>query len=123
MWPIFPASSPWVTAVGSTTVYNASPEDRQRREMTDYEMTKVPLCQQIMCNNATDEKVAMSIDSDTLFTSGGGFSNWTARPTYQDSAVQAYLASDGIRPPKGTFGANNRAYPDISTGRCGGSFY
>lgn len=85
--------------------------------MTHFDVNSIPLCQQIICNNATDEKVAMNSDLDTLFTSGGGFSNWTARPSYQDAAVKAYLASDGLRPPPGTFGINNRAYPDISTGK------
>jgi len=60
----------------------------------------------------------MSVDQDTLFTSGGGFSNYTARPSYQNQAVAAYIKSNGIRPPPGTWGINNRGYPDISTAGC-----
>jgi len=114
VWPIFPASSPWVTAVGSTTVYQASGSAHRDREMAPYDTRSTPFCQVYTCNNGTDEKVAMDSDQDTLFTSGGGFSNWTARPSYQDSAVEAYFASNGLRPPAGTYGVNNRGYPDIS---------
>jgi tripeptidyl-peptidase-1 len=111
VWPIYPSSSPWVTAVGATTIYQASAVSSRTVSTS---ANAIPLCQQIMCNNATDEKVAMSPDMDTLFTSGGGFSNYTIRPSYQDAAVLGYLKGDGLRPPDGKFGVNNRGYPDIS---------
>jgi len=47
--------------------------------------------------------------------SGGGFSNYFARPSYQDSAVPTFLKNL----PKGTyaglFNPNGRAIPDVST--------
>ncbi len=56
----------------------------------------------------------MSADLDTLFTSGGGFSNYTAAPSYQTTAVKDYFASNGIRPPNNKFNATGRGYPDVS---------
>jgi len=112
VWPIYPSSSPWVTAVGATTIYSGS----QRSGPDEVENLAVPpACKTYPCNNGTSEKVAMSADQDTLFTSGGGFSNFTARPPYQDAAVLSYLKSNALRPPVGKFGVDNRGYPDIST--------
>jgi len=110
VWPIYPASSPYVTAVGATTILSGTFRD------SETQLTQTaPACQQFVCNNGTAEQVAMSADPDTLFTSGGGFSNYTQRPSYQDAAVEAYIKGPGLRPPTGTWGVNNRGYPDIST--------
>ncbi|KAJ3740978.1 peptidase S8/S53 domain-containing protein [Lentinula detonsa] len=72
--PLFPASCPYVTAVGGTI--------------------HVP-------------EVAVDF-------SGGGFSNYFARPAYQDAAVAAFL--DNL--PNGTFAGlfnpNGRAFPDVA---------
>jgi len=123
VWPIYPSSSPYVTAVGATTIYTPTTTPSfSSRPIPQQELFGAvgaqSICEIIVCNNGTAEKVAMSADADTLFTSGGGFSNWTARPSYQDSAVIAYLKSNSLRPPTGDFGINNRAYPDISTVGC-----
>jgi len=75
--PGFPASCPFVTAVGATT--------------------------------QTNPEVAV-FD----FFSGGGFSNFFARPSYQDQDVTNYLNTL----PKGTyaglFNPNGRAIPDVA---------
>jgi len=84
----------------------------------DYNVYEHPLCSLIWCNNGTNEKVASSADNDTFFTSGGGFSNWTAAPSYQSAAIKSYLASNGIRPPPGTWSPSNRGYPDVSAAGC-----
>ncbi|KAJ7482405.1 subtilisin-like protein [Mycena galericulata] len=72
--PGFPASCPFVTAVGGTTF----------------------------------------IPETGIFFSGGGFSNYFSRPSYQDAAVEGFL--DKL--PKGTyaglFNPNGRAIPDVS---------
>ncbi|KAI9434427.1 tripeptidyl peptidase A [Lactarius indigo] len=72
--PVFPASCPYVTAVGGTI--------------------QIP-------------EVASNV-------SGGGFSNYFERPSWQDAAVTKYLESL----PKGTyaglFNSSGRAFPDIS---------
>ncbi|GLB43381.1 putative pro-kumamolisin, activation domain [Lyophyllum shimeji] len=72
--PAFPASCPFVTAVGGTTRVN--PE------------------------------VAVSF-------SGGGFSRYFARPSYQNTAVSAYLTSLGST-NSGLYNATGRAYPDLA---------
>ncbi|KAF7335276.1 Tripeptidyl-peptidase sed2 [Mycena sanguinolenta] len=72
--PGFPASCPFVTAVGGTILF-------------------------------PEQAVAFS---------GGGFSNYFARPSYQDAAVQGFLN----KLPKGTysglFNPNGRAIPDVA---------
>ncbi|KAI0646155.1 subtilisin-like protein [Trametes meyenii] len=45
--------------------------------------------------------------------SSGGFSNYYARPSYQDGAVSAYLNALGDT-NKGRFNASGRAFPDIA---------
>lgn len=117
VWPIYPASSPWVTSVGATTIIQGTlrAENSELNIPEEPEVAVPPACQQYPCNNGTSEKVAMSPDQDTLFTSGGGFSNYTSRPAYQSTAVLSYLKSHGLRPPADKFGVNNRGYPDIST--------
>nr|VWO97513.1 Oligopeptide transporter OPT-like protein [Ganoderma boninense] len=72
--PAFPASCPFVTAVGGTT--QISPE------------------------------VAVNF-------SGGGFSNYFARPRYQSKHVSAYLTGLGDT-YSGLFNSSGRAYPDVS---------
>jgi tripeptidyl-peptidase-1 len=47
--------------------------------------------------------------------SGGGFSNTFARPSYQASAVSAYLSNPSASLPNANlYNATSRAYPDIS---------
>lgn len=63
--PMFPASCPWVTAVGAT--HQFSPE------VAAYRAPNV-------------------IANDTVgFSSGGGFSDYFKRPSYQDNAVNMYV--------------------------------
>ena len=52
-------------------------------------------------------------DLKNNFSSGGGFSNYFARPSYQDSAVTAYINSLGGQ-FAGLFNASGRGYPDIA---------
>eukprot|EP00930_Biecheleria_cincta_P007647 TRINITY_DN10888_c0_g4_i1.p1 TRINITY_DN10888_c0_g4~~TRINITY_DN10888_c0_g4_i1.p1 ORF type:complete len:576 (-),score=113.37 TRINITY_DN10888_c0_g4_i1:73-1800(-) len=47
--------------------------------------------------------------------SGGGFSWQMDRPTHQDKAVEAYLATTSGLPPNSSFNAKGRAFPDISS--------
>jgi len=100
--PIFPAGSPYVLAVGATQLNNpvaklANPP---------------PICSSYACASGGEE-VAVSY---TLagFTSGGGFSNYASRPSYQDTAVSEYLASSVVLPPKTYYNAAGRGYPDIA---------
>jgi len=47
--------------------------------------------------------------------SGAGFSWQMDRPTHQDKAVEAYLATTLGLPPNNSFNAKGRAFPDISS--------
>jgi tripeptidyl-peptidase-1 len=46
--------------------------------------------------------------------SGGGFSNYFARPAYQDAAVNTYLTKHADATYTKYFNASGRAYPDVS---------
>jgi len=61
--------------------------------------------------NVNPEIVAT--DSSNGFVSGGGFSNYFARPSYQDNVVPAYITSLNGQFSK-LFNASGRGYPDIA---------
>jgi len=98
--PSFPASSPYVTAVGATQ----GPEDSQP---------------EIACTSSTQGQI----------TTGGGFSTVYGQPSYQSSAVSNYLQNGPNLPPTNMFNASGRGYPDVAMmGHnyvigIGGSFY
>ncbi|KAI0728903.1 peptidase S8/S53 domain-containing protein [Fomitopsis betulina] len=72
--PGFPASCPYVTAVGATS----------------------------------------QVPEIAAWFSGGGFSNYWARPSYQDTAVTGYLSELAPDTYAGLYNASGRAYPDVS---------
>lgn len=72
--PQFPASCPWVTAVGGTS--GTAPEAG-------------------------------------VYFSSGGFSDYWARPAYQDSAVESYLSVLGDKQAQ-YFNRSGRAFPDVA---------
>jgi tripeptidyl-peptidase-1 len=72
--PSFPASCPYVTAVGGT----------------------------------------VNIPETAASLSGGGFSNYFARPAYQESAVSSYLAKLAPGTYEGLYNCTGRAYPDVA---------
>jgi tripeptidyl-peptidase-1 len=95
--PDFPATCPYITAVGSTTLPKGA-------------------------NVAIDAEVAT-----TRFPSGGGFSNIYEIPSYQSSAVSGYLTnhkptyksyqtvnSTNIGANGGIYNSAGRGYPDVS---------
>jgi tripeptidyl-peptidase-1 len=61
--------------------------------------------------NYSPEIAAWSFDNH--FASGGGFSNYFPRPSYQASAVTGYLSTLGDS-LKGYYNTSGRAYPDVS---------
>merc|ERR1712232_727112 len=46
-------------------------------------------------------------------TTGGGFSAFSPRPSWQDQAVQEYLKTSKL-PSSSLFNASNRGYPDVA---------
>jgi tripeptidyl-peptidase-1 len=83
--PSFPASVPYVTAVGAT-------------QGPEYGTTE------IMCSSSTNG----------LITSGGGFSTVFTQPSYQSSVVNAYLKNGPNMPPTSQFNSQGRGYPDVA---------
>ncbi len=79
--PSFPATCPFVTAVGSTRHIN--PE-------------------------------MVAFDARTDFVSGGGFSNYFSRPSYQNQAVSVYLEDHLGSQFDGLYNREGRGIPDIS---------
>ena len=61
--------------------------------------------------NVNPEIVA--VDASNGFVSGGGFSNYFARPSYQDTVVSKYVTSLGTD-FKGLYNTSGRGYPDIA---------
>jgi len=106
VWPMYPASSAWVTSVGGTTLVDDSTPPPQ----------PYPICKQSKypCANGTTE-IPCSVNNTLYqYTAGGGFSKWNSQPSFQAAAVNAYLKSGAVLPPSSGFNASNRAYPDIS---------
>jgi len=53
--------------------------------------------------------------ASTHYPSGGGFSTWQQRPSFQDTAVDKYLQNGGASLPSSSlFNSSNRGYPDVS---------
>jgi tripeptidyl-peptidase-1 len=84
-YPSYPASSPYVTAVGATQ----GPESGQP---------------EIMCASNTGG----------VITSGGGFSTVFSQPSYQSKQVSNYLSNGPNLPPTSLFASTGRAYPDVA---------
>jgi len=102
----FPASSPYVTAVGATMLKDPkfalkNPPEPCSSQGSSY-----------MCASSGTE-VCVSFDG-AGFTSGGGFSTYSPMPPYQETAVSSYLQSGTQLPPASYFNKTHRAYPDVS---------
>lgn len=95
--PSWPAASPYVTAVGATQFIGGSPANGQ-------------------------EGASVDNSPPAIVTSGGGFSTFNSRPSYQSSAVENFLQTTPDLPPVHTasgfpsagFNEAGRAYPDLS---------
>jgi len=83
--PSFPASAPYVTAVGAT-------------QGPEYGQTEV----------------ACSSKTNGLITTGGGFSAVFSQPSYQTDAVKSYLSSGVTLPPAAQYNGAGRGYPDVA---------
>jgi tripeptidyl-peptidase-1 len=86
-FPSYPATSPYVTAVGAT-----------------------------MGLNYGEEEIACQSQEGGVITTGGGFSTYYTQPAWQTNAVEEYfgnLSSQGYEPVSG-YNAMGRGYPDVS---------
>jgi len=99
---IFPGASPYVTSVGATMLSTSA-------ESSD---ATAPICSKFKCATSTTEVVCTY--PEALITTGGGFSDYAALPSWQSSVVNAYLQSGVTLPESKYFNATNRAFPDVS---------
>jgi len=100
--PEYPASSPYVTAVGATQIMNAVNKLKN----------PPPVCSNYSCPSSGVEQAVSYANAG--FTSGGGFSAIATTPSYQQAAVSAYLASGVKLPPSSYYNSTGRGAPDIS---------
>jgi tripeptidyl-peptidase-1 len=111
MYQDYPASSSYVTTVGATAVVKSDNEQPIGPDAP-------PICsdKHCECSTSMEEEGAMH-DNAALFDTGGGFSHYNTRPSYQTYAVAQYLNS-GVQFPASKYWNNtNRGYPDVAA--CG----
>jgi subtilase family serine protease len=102
--PAYPASCPWLTAVGATQLNNP----------VSNLPNPPPVCngQGYACASGGQE-VAVSYDVAN-FASGGGFSNYHPTATWQQAAVKNYFSVATNLPPTGYYNTTGRGYPDVA---------
>jgi len=100
---IFPGASPWVLSIGATMLTDSNSGDPYNFQS--------PFCKTTDCSTSTTEIVCSY--PNALITTGGGFSTYLSRPSYQDDVVSKYLSSSKL-PPSKDFNATNRGFPDVS---------
>jgi tripeptidyl-peptidase-1 len=89
-FPSFPATCPYVTAVGGTMGSGGS----------------VP---------SLGEEIACQSQLNGIITTGGGFSTFYPTPTWQQDAVNTYFDNlPSASTPSSGYNINGRGYPDIS---------
>lgn len=124
-WPHWPASSPYVTAVGFTQLttthqdpicrkqYSVSPTQALFLASGAFPKWEVP---RFSCDSVAEQGCMAATGG--FATSHGGFSDVYDRKKYapwQDKVVNHYLNSDPrLYPSKKLFNMSNRAIPDIS---------
>ncbi|CAF1044572.1 unnamed protein product [Adineta steineri] len=116
--PTYPASSPFVTSVGATTLVNV-----QYNALQDQPLACSAFNPPLVCAYCGDE-IAVSVNDPffTDFTSGGGFSNFAPQPSYQKHAVDRYFLNEQyylneipeMYPPSSMYNRKGRAYPDVA---------
>jgi len=110
LWPIYPSSSQWVTSVSATTLIDTS------TLLTKNVAALPPICSMGYTCDTTGslEMPCMENNTEYSWTTGGGFSKYAVRPSYQNAAVNQYLGSSSIIPPTQWFNPPNRGYPDVA---------
>ena len=100
---IFPGSSPWVTAVGATSLRNPTP-------LKD----GPPFCDTHTCMGGGEEGMCyLNGPGGCFWTGGGGISNATQTPWYQTKQVAAYV-DDHTVPKPHLYRKDGRGYPDVA---------
>ncbi|EGG16273.1 peptidase C53 family protein [Cavenderia fasciculata] len=105
----WPSQSPYVVAVGSTYFTPLA-------EPVCYQTAGNPAS--IDCTHNPVGEISVSVDNGMLWTTGGGISNTSSRPWYQEAVVNGYfdeLSDRGLLPPSSFYNASGRSYPDVAT--------
>ncbi|KAG6008285.1 hypothetical protein E4U21_004747 [Claviceps maximensis] len=113
--PSFPASCPWVTAVGGTQLLNANHQSwKAGMEARDF---------------PPETAFMWQASENTVASSGGGFSRVFASPSYQARSVRSYLHDSPHQGHlanlslAGYFSPAGRGYPDLSASASGYLMY
>jgi tripeptidyl-peptidase-1 len=124
VFAIYPCSSPYVTCVSGTTIgpeasLRKSPTKQQQNAMfitaDQFSGSFPPICADYPCAMSNQEMPCEPNNTLYSWTTGGGFSEYATRPSYQDSVVEAYLSSGAFLPPPSKFpNSANRGYPDVA---------
>ena len=105
---IFPGASPYVLSIGATMLVTPYSGVTKRNDQP-----VPPICETQTCADPSQLLEVACSYPDALITSGGGFSVYSARPSWQDSVVTNYLnTATGLPTPY--FNASNRGFPDVS---------
>ena len=103
----FPASCPYVTAVGATSV---APGNTVRLRLPSTPHNRpIRTFSCAIALQVKDPEIAT-----TAFPSGGGFSNNFPRPAWQSTAVNNYLKKFAPAYGPDIFNRSGRAYPDVA---------
>jgi tripeptidyl-peptidase-1 len=109
---IYPCSSPYVTCVSATTI---GPEASSLDINRDLPGGFPQICTNFPCASSNIEMPCEPNNTLFTWTTGGGFSEFAVRPTYQDAQVLSYLSSGAFMPPPDKFkNSMNRGYPDVA---------
>jgi tripeptidyl-peptidase-1 len=104
---LYPAASPYITAVGATQiddpVYNHFPYEPSVCSPVHSGWTCV--------SDGTQSAVSYLYAS---YTSGGGFSNYSAAPSFQSAAIDGYFKSGVPMPPSSYYHHGGKGIPDVS---------
>eukprot|EP00756_Hemistasia_phaeocysticola_P001944 Hpha_TRINITY_DN11343_c0_g1::TRINITY_DN11343_c0_g1_i1::g.63159::m.63159/K01279/TPP1, CLN2; tripeptidyl-peptidase I len=99
--PLYPAASPYVLTIGGTALSGSG----FRSQSSD------PICSDNKGCATSKTEIACTYPQAQI-TSGGGFSAYSTRPTWQSAEVEQYLKEASL--PSAAFNKSNRAFPDIS---------
>jgi len=122
--PLYPASSPYITAAGATAINGSgngigAEEEEEEVEGVPFSFaghptasnSTPPICKEFQCSTVQSEVPCILYNA--IFTTGGGFSAYWPQPSYQAAAVKAYFDSGVILPPKQYWTSTNRGFPDV----------
>jgi len=130
----FPASSPYVTAVGGTAINDGNAahysstmaggalmcNNFDTTKFSSYGLNTPATARSYRCfqsagtvSRASQAETVCSLDNCGI-TSGGGFSRQFAMPSWQSSVVNAYVNRGASGMPSGKYDPTMRATPDVS---------